>query len=60
MNVANSAMPEGFDALLSAYVGDLGGGLLTAGGDQAYRFQDMRDTLFNEMLPVYISWNCGA
>jgi len=53
LNVANSAMPEGFDALLSAYVNDLGGGLLTAGGDQAYRFRDMRDTLFNEMLPVY-------
>ena len=53
LNVANSAMPVGFDALLSAYVRDLGGGLLTAGGDRAHRFQDMQDTLFNEMLPVY-------
>ena len=53
LNVANSAMPEGFDGILSAYVRELGGGLLAAGGDQAYRFQDMQATQFNEMLPVY-------
>ena len=53
LNVANEAMPEGFDGLLSAYVRDLGRGLLAAGGDKAYRFRDMQDTLFNEMLPVY-------
>jgi len=52
LNVANAAMPEGFDEVLSAYVRDLGGGLLTAGGDKAHRFQDMRDTRFNEILPV--------
>jgi Mg-chelatase subunit ChlD len=55
VNVANADMPEGFDALLSAYVGVYGGGLFTAGGSRAYRQEDMQDTLYEGMLPVNIT-----
>ena len=34
VNIANADMPEGFDEMLYTYVRDIGGGLLTVGGNQ--------------------------
>ena len=34
VNIANADMPEGFDQMLYTYVSDIGGGLLTIGGNQ--------------------------
>ncbi|MBE7067941.1 MAG: VWA domain-containing protein [Clostridiales bacterium] len=34
VNIANADMPEGFDQLLYNYVNDIGGGVLTVGGNQ--------------------------
>ncbi len=66
-NIANSDMPEGFDALLYSYVNDYGGGLFTVGGsdlnssstgesDQyvahSYNRSDMINSLYQSMLPV--------
>ena len=34
VNIANADMPEGFDELLYTYVNDIGGGVLTIGGNQ--------------------------
>ena len=52
MNVLNASMPYGFDELLHTYVSEYGGGLLTIGGDNAYRSEDMKGSLLEEMLPV--------
>lgn len=70
-NIANADMPrkdsEGydFDELLNSYVADLGGGVLTIGGNKidetgqevanTYNREDMQDknyTLYQQMLPV--------
>ena len=61
-NIANADMPEGFDELLYSYVHDIGGGLLTVGGNRlnehgetvanAYNRADMIGTLYQQMLPV--------
>ena len=51
-------MPEGFDVLLEEYVSEYGGGLFTIGGNDeqgeanAYNREDMRNTLYQQMLPV--------
>jgi len=49
----NPDLPAGFrfDFLLRQYV-ELGGGLLTVGGSDAYRRQDMFGSNFQDMLPV--------
>ena len=57
VNVKNSDMtPTGFEALLSAYVLEYGGGLLTIGGDRAYQQQDMTgdgvNQTFDQLLPI--------
>ena len=68
VNIAYSDMPHGFEELLNRYVQELGGGLLTVGGNtadstgdnwqpHAYDIQDMQDTLYQEMLPVEIRRN---
>ena len=60
-NIANADMPDGFDAILHSYVHDIGGGLLTVGGNKivngetvanAYNREDMYGTLYQQMLPV--------
>ena len=57
-NIANKDMPEGFDVLLEEYVSEYGGGLFTIGGNDeqgeanAYNREDMRNTLYQQMLPV--------
>ncbi len=60
-NIANADLPEGFDVLLQEYVYEIGGGLLTIGGMRmeggtevvnTYNREDMKDTLYQEMLPV--------
>lgn len=55
MNVANIDLPPIFVQLLDIYVNDLGGGLLTIGGDKAYVEDDMTGTDFEAMLPVISS-----
>lgn len=63
VNIANSDLPGGFDVILNEYVYELGGGLLTVGGNNdvndegklvphAYNRDDMYDTLYQQMLPV--------
>ncbi|MCQ2399268.1 MAG: VWA domain-containing protein, partial [Clostridia bacterium] len=54
-NIANRDMPDGFVDILYSYVYDFGGGLLTVGGDgvaNVYNRQDMRNTTYEQMLPV--------
>ena len=66
-NVANDQFPEGFDKILYSYVHDFGGGLFTICGNEedadpgddlwsanAYTREDMKGTLYQEMLPVEI------
>ncbi len=61
VNIANADMPMGFDEILHEYVYDLGGSMLTVGGNRnvdgevvanAYNREDMYGTLYQEMLPV--------
>ena len=62
MNIANRDMPDGFIEILHTYVNEIGGGLITVGGNvtneygstvaNAYDRQDMAGTLYQEMLPV--------
>lgn len=63
VNIAYSDMPAGFEELLNRYVYDLGGGLLTVGGQNemvngqlvphAYNRNDMeQSTYYKNMLPV--------
>ena len=67
VNVANSDLPEGFDAILYRYVKEVGGGLFTVCGNEddgnpndalfdanAYTEDDMGGTLYQELLPVEI------
>lgn len=66
-NVANNQLPEGFDKILYSYVYDFGGGLFTICGNKedndptddvwsanAYTREDMKGSLYQEMLPVEI------
>ncbi len=55
MNVQNQDLTQGFLFLLDIYVSELGGGLLTIGGDQAYVEDDMTGSAFEAMLPVISS-----
>ena len=61
VNIANADMPSGFDVILNSYVYDYGGNLFTVGGRRtengeqvanAYNRDDLRNTLYQEMLPV--------
>ena len=62
VNIANADMPVGFIDMLHTYVYDIGGGLLTVGGNKTdengqsvanmYNRQDMYGTLYQQMLPV--------
>jgi Ca-activated chloride channel homolog len=55
MNVANSELPSSFVQILDIYVNQLGGGLLTVGGDKAYVESDMSGSAFENILPVMSS-----
>ena len=64
VNIAYSDMPEGFESLLNRYVYELGGGLLTFGGENDYdaggklvhhaynRGDIAKSEYFKQMLPV--------
>lgn len=65
VNIANSDInPLGFDLVLEEYVSELGGGLLTVGGENdtvggsvvphAYNRDDMAGSLYQQMLPVQV------
>ena len=41
-----------FAELLSVYVKEYGGGMLTVGGEDAYNREDLRGSLYQSMLPV--------
>ena len=60
-NIANADMPKGFSQILQRYVKEIGGGLLTVGGNKdeggdkvanAYDRSDMLKTTYQDMLPV--------
>lgn len=51
-NVSNTDLPTTFIQILRSYVYDLGGSLLTVGGDNACDPADMQGTVYQEMLPV--------
>lgn len=51
-NVSNADLPTTFIQILRSYVYDLGGSLLTVGGDNACDPADMQGTVYQEMLPV--------
>ena len=66
-NIANADLPDGFIALMDTYVSEIGGGLLTVGGNKngvfdengnpvanAYVAEDMANTDYQDMLPVKI------
>lgn len=66
VNIANADMPQGFAEMLQSFVQDFGGGLLTIGGNtadsteddwqpHAYDNNDMKNSLYQEMLPVEIT-----
>ncbi|MBN3489893.1 VWA domain-containing protein [Acholeplasma equirhinis] len=57
MNVSNADMPENFDLALKNYVEVIGGGLLTTGGSKAYQEDDMKDSVYESLLPVYANTN---
>jgi len=57
MNVLNSELPNNFVQILNIYVNQLGGGLLTIGGNQAYIEEDMSGSVLENMLPVMASTN---
>jgi len=52
MNVENDQLPKLFVQILDVYVNQLGGGLLTIGGDQAYIEDDMAGSDLENMLPI--------
>jgi Mg-chelatase subunit ChlD len=55
MNVSNSELPANFVQILNIYVNQLGGGLLTIGGNKAYIEEDMSGSVLESMLPVISS-----
>ncbi len=55
MNVQNAQLSANFVQNLDIYVNQLGGGLLTIGGDQAYVEDDMSGSALEDMLPVVSS-----
>lgn len=58
VNIANEDMPQDFDKILRSFVYDMGGSLLTVGGNKengeanTYKREDMFGSLYQEMLPV--------
>ena len=55
MNVSNQELPMNFVQILNIYVNQLGGGLLTIGGNKAYIEDDMSGSVLENMLPVVAS-----
>jgi Ca-activated chloride channel homolog len=55
MNVSNGELPINFIQILNIYVNQLGGGLLTIGGNKAYIEEDMSGSTLEQMLPVISS-----
>ncbi len=51
-NVANADLPKGYGDILTEYVEVFGGGFYTIGGDKAYQEDDMKDTKYQDLLPV--------
>ncbi len=52
MNVQKSALPEGYDDLLDAYVRQLGRGLLVTGGDRSFALGGWEGSTLEKVLPV--------
>lgn len=57
-NIANSDLPQGLDQCLFEYVYNYGGGLFTTGGSDSngdahsYNRLDLKNTIYQQMLPV--------
>ncbi len=54
-NVANADLPVGYGDILTQYVEVFGGGFYTVGGDRAYQENDMKDSKYQDLLPVEAS-----
>ncbi len=54
MNTQKSDLPDKWDDMLEIYVRQLGRGLLTIGGDQAYALGGWADTTLEKILPVNV------
>ncbi len=54
-NVDYDQLPDGYDELLSTYVGVYGRSLLAVGGQDTFMYGNMDGTLLEEMLPVTFS-----
>ena len=52
VNLDVADVPEDFGTVLSEYVGIYGRSLLMTGGKSTYMYGGMRDTVYEEMLPV--------
>lgn len=59
VNVDNNELPDDYDKLLEAYVSVYGRSLLTIGGSSTYMSGNMKDTAFEEMLPVTLGTDDG-
>lgn len=55
MNVNASDLPEGWDATLDVVVREYGRSLLTTGGENTYLYGGMKDTPYEDLLPVRMS-----
>ena len=55
MNVNETDLPEGSAQRLEEYVSDYGRSVLTTGGENTYIYGGMKDTPFEEFLPVRMS-----
>lgn len=52
MNVHTDDLPKHYAELLDSYVSDYSRSLIAIGGDETFMYGGMRDTLFEEMMPV--------
>ena len=57
VDVYESDLREGFLDILNEYVKNNGGGLIITGGSSSYAVGGYRDTLLEEMAPVYMDIN---
>lgn len=55
-NISKSLLPSYFDSLLDLYVGRYGKPLLVVGGDETLTLGGMEGTFYEDILPVYMSY----
>lgn len=55
MNVNTVSLPQSFGTNLRAYVEKAGGSVLTAGGNNTYENGNMKNSIYEEMLPISLT-----